>query len=277
MSRRSSRRYDPNALSELRCSFCGKRQSEVAKLIAGPTVYICNECVVLCMEIVDADTTASPTTEGQLLVCFPDGTVHTSEQQDAWRQLTYEGETMEWCRAMGFVRSPTAVPVLAVRRRGQHLIMGASFPPDAELTEVEARVVIEAFGGASRWSAEQRPTAKKRTNPFPFPGVRARFTFFTEDQNAMFLSQQYRVPTIDLDQYEVADEILQLVSKELCERHLVLPVSRAGNSLIVAMVDPKDEAASAQLKDVTGFKIEPVIATATAIRAAIARCFNRSE
>jgi ATP-dependent protease Clp ATPase subunit len=33
------------------CSFCGKRQDQVRKLIAGPGVWICNECVVLCVEI----------------------------------------------------------------------------------------------------------------------------------------------------------------------------------------------------------------------------------
>ncbi len=36
----------------LKCSFCGKGQDEVKKLIAGPTVYICNECVELCNEII---------------------------------------------------------------------------------------------------------------------------------------------------------------------------------------------------------------------------------
>ncbi|MFH7320706.1 ATP-dependent Clp protease ATP-binding subunit ClpX [Desulfurivibrio sp. D14AmB] len=41
--------------SEISCSFCGKQQSEVKKLIAGPTVYICNECIELCNEIVSED------------------------------------------------------------------------------------------------------------------------------------------------------------------------------------------------------------------------------
>jgi ClpX C4-type zinc finger len=36
----------------LRCSFCGKARSEVARLVAGPGVYICNECVGLCSEII---------------------------------------------------------------------------------------------------------------------------------------------------------------------------------------------------------------------------------
>ncbi len=39
----------------LRCSFCDKSQDEVAKLIAGPTVYICNECIEICNEILEDD------------------------------------------------------------------------------------------------------------------------------------------------------------------------------------------------------------------------------
>jgi ATP-dependent Clp protease ATP-binding subunit ClpX len=39
----------------LRCSFCGKSQNEVRKLIAGPTVYICNECIDICIEIISDD------------------------------------------------------------------------------------------------------------------------------------------------------------------------------------------------------------------------------
>ena len=41
-----------DAQSALRCSFCGKSQREVRKLIAGPTVYICDECIELCNEII---------------------------------------------------------------------------------------------------------------------------------------------------------------------------------------------------------------------------------
>lgn len=42
-------------ISELRCTFCGKRHTEVAKLIAGPGVYICNECVELCQAILERE------------------------------------------------------------------------------------------------------------------------------------------------------------------------------------------------------------------------------
>jgi hypothetical protein len=49
----------------LRCSFCGRSKSEVTKLIAGPTVYICNECVAICDQILD-DEAIERDTAGQI-------------------------------------------------------------------------------------------------------------------------------------------------------------------------------------------------------------------
>ena len=43
-----------NDKDSLFCSFCGKNQKEVKKLIAGPTVFVCDECVELCMDIIKA-------------------------------------------------------------------------------------------------------------------------------------------------------------------------------------------------------------------------------
>ncbi|MBQ3108346.1 MAG: ATP-dependent Clp protease ATP-binding subunit ClpX, partial [Clostridia bacterium] len=46
--------------SPIRCSFCGKSQDEVHRIIAGPNVYICNECIELCQEIIDEDFSTAP-------------------------------------------------------------------------------------------------------------------------------------------------------------------------------------------------------------------------
>ena len=54
-----------------RCSFCGKSQDEVAKLIAGPGAYICNECIDLCNEIIDDEGLSEPDEEGQELYDIP--------------------------------------------------------------------------------------------------------------------------------------------------------------------------------------------------------------
>jgi ATP-dependent Clp protease ATP-binding subunit ClpX len=51
----------------LYCSFCGKSQHEVRKLIAGPTVFICDECVELCMDIIGEENKSSLVKSGEHL------------------------------------------------------------------------------------------------------------------------------------------------------------------------------------------------------------------
>lgn len=53
--------------SKLRCSFCSKDQNEVKKLIAGPSVYICNECVDICIEIIIDDARQGSAALGEVL------------------------------------------------------------------------------------------------------------------------------------------------------------------------------------------------------------------
>src|SRR5215469_15577069 len=98
--------------------------------------------------------------------------------------------------------------------------------------------------------------------------------FLSDSEITNFLSQQYRVPTINLEEYEIDADILKLVQKEQCERHKVLPVSRAGSSLVVAMADPTNLNAIDDLKFLTSYAIEPVIASETAIVTAIDKYYN---
>jgi type IV pilus assembly protein PilB len=102
----------------------------------------------------------------------------------------------------------------------------------------------------------------------------ARLGYISDDEITNFLSQQYRVPTIDLADYEIDAEIVKLVSKEQCEKHKVVPVSRTGNALIVAMADPTNLHAIDDLKFLTSYNIEPVIASETAILATIEKYYN---
>jgi type IV pilus assembly protein PilB len=102
----------------------------------------------------------------------------------------------------------------------------------------------------------------------------ARLGYVSDDEITSFLSQQYRVPTVNLDEYEVDGEILKLVPKDPCERHKVIPISRTGNALVVAMADPTNLNAIDDLKFLTGYNIEPVIASETSIHNAIEKYYN---
>jgi hypothetical protein len=68
----------------LQCSFCGKSQREVRKLIAGPTVYICDECIGLCNDIIAAEIERSQGakgTDGRALLRFR---VQRLKRETAW-------------------------------------------------------------------------------------------------------------------------------------------------------------------------------------------------
>ncbi len=84
-----------------------------------------------------------------------------------------------------------------------------------------------------------------------------------------FLSKQYGVPAINLKDFEIDPEVIKLVPKEVAEKHLVIPVNRAGPSLIVAMSDPSNIFAVDDLKFLTGYNIETVVASEVAIKEAI--------
>jgi type IV pilus assembly protein PilB len=88
-----------------------------------------------------------------------------------------------------------------------------------------------------------------------------------------FLSKQYGVPAINLKDFDIDLEIIKLVPKDVAEKHLVIPVNRAGPSLIVAMCDPSNIYAVDDLKFLTGYTIEPVVASEPSIREAIEKYY----
>jgi len=88
-----------------------------------------------------------------------------------------------------------------------------------------------------------------------------------------FLSKQYGVPAINLKDFDIDGDIIKLVPKEVAEKHLVIPVNRAGPSLIVAMCDPSNIFAVDDLKFLTGYNIETVVASEVSIREAIERYY----
>ncbi len=102
----------------------------------------------------------------------------------------------------------------------------------------------------------------------------AKLGYISDTEITNFLSQQYRVPTINLEEYEIDADILKLVTREQCEKHKVMPVSRAGSSLVVAMADPTNLNAIDDLKFLTGYNVEPVIASEGAILAAVEKYYN---
>jgi type IV pilus assembly protein PilB len=102
----------------------------------------------------------------------------------------------------------------------------------------------------------------------------SKLGYVTDGEITNFLSAQYRLPAVNLDEYEIDVEIIKLVSRDVCEKHKLIPVSRSGSSLIVAMSDPTNLNAIDDIKFLTGYNVEPVIASESAIHAAVERYHN---
>jgi len=102
----------------------------------------------------------------------------------------------------------------------------------------------------------------------------AKLGYISDNEITNFLSTQYRVPAVNLDEYEIDPEMTKLVSKEVCEKHKIIPLSRSGPALVVAMADPTNLHAIDDIKFLTGFNVEPVVASETGILGAIERAYS---
>jgi type IV pilus assembly protein PilB len=95
-----------------------------------------------------------------------------------------------------------------------------------------------------------------------------------ESDLTQFLSKQYGVPAISLKDFDIDEEVLKLVPRATADKHQCIPVNRAGSSLIVAMTDPSNIFAIDDLKFLTGYNIEVVVASEPAIKEAIERYYT---
>ncbi|HET7753637.1 MAG TPA: type IV-A pilus assembly ATPase PilB [Anaeromyxobacteraceae bacterium] len=94
-----------------------------------------------------------------------------------------------------------------------------------------------------------------------------------EQDLTQFLSKQYGVPAISLKDFDIDDEVLKLVPRATAEKHQCVPVNRAGSSLIIAMTDPSNIFAIDDIKFLTGYNVEVVVASEAAIKEAIEKYY----
>src|SRR5437588_2584482 len=103
--------------------------------------------------------------------------------------------------------------------------------------------------------------------------VLVKLGFVGDEEVTTFLSRQYGVPAINLTFFDVDPAVVKLVPYETAKRYQVLPLSRVGSSLTIAMVDPTNVFAMDDIKFMTGFNIEPVVASESSISDAIEKAY----
>jgi type IV pilus assembly protein PilB len=99
----------------------------------------------------------------------------------------------------------------------------------------------------------------------------------SDDDITAVLSRQYGVPSINLKFYEVDPAVIKLVPQETAVRYQIVPLSRVGSTLTIAMTDPTNVFAMDDIKFMTGFNVEPVVASETAISEAIHKFYGDVE
>jgi len=95
--------------------------------------------------------------------------------------------------------------------------------------------------------------------------------YVRDDDITGLLSKQYGVPSINLAQFDIDPSIIKLVPLETAQKYQIVPLSRVGATLTIAMTDPTNVFAMDDIKFMTGYNIEPVVAAESAVQEAIQR------
>jgi type IV pilus assembly protein PilB len=101
-----------------------------------------------------------------------------------------------------------------------------------------------------------------------------RLGYVSDDVVTAVLSRQYGVPSINLDLFQIEDNVIRLISEDVALKYSVLPISKLGATLTLAMADPTNVFAMDDIKFMTGLNVEPVIASETSIQLAVAKYYS---
>src|SRR6266851_3215104 len=99
----------------------------------------------------------------------------------------------------------------------------------------------------------------------------------SDDTITAVLSRQYGIPSVNLELFDIDDSVLRLIPQEVAQKYSVLPLSRVGATLTLAMVDPTNVFAMDDIKFMTGLNVEPVVVAEASVQTAIAKYYSSSR
>ncbi len=98
--------------------------------------------------------------------------------------------------------------------------------------------------------------------------------YITEEKLVTFLSKQWGVPAINLSDYKIDPSVLKLIPIEIARKYLIIPVARVGATLTIAMADPSNVFVIDDVKFMTGYNVEVVVASESSILSAISTYYR---
>ncbi len=101
--------------------------------------------------------------------------------------------------------------------------------------------------------------------------------FVQDDDITAILSKQYGVPSINLAYFEIDPAVIKLIPVETAQKYMIVPLSRVGNTLTIATVDPTNVFAMDDIKFMTGFNVEPVVSSEASIQEALEKYYGTAH
>ena len=98
--------------------------------------------------------------------------------------------------------------------------------------------------------------------------------YIKEDELLSFLSAQHRVPSVKLSKVEINPNVIKLIPASIAKKYFIIPVNRVGPKLTLAMADPSNIIVIDEVKFITGFNVEPVVASEVEIIDAIKKYYG---
>ena len=98
-----------------------------------------------------------------------------------------------------------------------------------------------------------------------------------EPELVEFLSKHFKVSAINLSRVEIDEAVVKIIPADVARKYTIMPVSKAGAKVTIAMLDPTNVFAMDDIKFMTGYNVEPVIASESAIRAAIEKYYGSTH
>ncbi len=120
----------------------------------------------------------------------------------------------------------------------------------------------------------QEALSYQRSNGGKLGANLVKLGFVKDEEITSLLSKQYGVPSISLNQFEIDAAVIKLVPAETAHKYQIIPLSRVGATLTIAMTDPTNVFALDDLKFMTGYNVEPVVAWETAVLDAIQKYYG---
>ena len=101
--------------------------------------------------------------------------------------------------------------------------------------------------------------------------------FIDEDKLISFLSKQYGIPAVNLQEMDIDPGVCKLIPSDVVQKYQIMPINRTGATITIAMVDPSNVFALDDVKFMTGYNVEPVVASEAAIKASINKYYDSAE